>query len=95
MGSPALSRSLGEYKFDVTKRATLVQTSVGGHQEIGAVERANGTVQAQLRAFAHGCARTHESESHSRHTAVSMDVAAFSVDGGALPVRSENETDSV
>ena len=26
----------------------LAQTSVGGHQEIGAVERANGTVQAQL-----------------------------------------------
>ena len=42
-----------------------------------------------------GCARTHESESRSRHTVVSMDVAAFSVDGGALPVRSENETDSV
>ena len=42
-----------------------------------------------------GCARTHESESHSRYTVVSMDVAAFSVDGGALPVRSEKETDSV
>ena len=33
-----------------------------------------------------GCARTHESESHSTHTVVSMDVAAVSVDGGALPV---------
>ena len=30
---------------------TLAQTSVGGHQQIGAVERANGTVQAQLRAY--------------------------------------------
>ena len=29
----------------------LAQTNVGGHQEIGAVERANGTVQAQLRAY--------------------------------------------
>ena len=36
-----------------------------------------------------------KSESHTRHKVVSMDVAAFSVDGGALPVRSENETDSV
>ena len=42
-----------------------------------------------------GRARTHEIESHPWHTVVSMDVAAFSVDGGALPVRSENETDSV
>ena len=33
------------------KTTTLTQTSVGGHQEIGAVERANGTVQAQLRAY--------------------------------------------
>ena len=33
------------------KTTTLVQTSVGGHQEIGAVERANETVQAQLRAY--------------------------------------------
>ena len=30
---------------------TLAQTSVGEHQEIGAVERANGTVQAQLRSY--------------------------------------------
>ena len=29
----------------------LAQTNVGGHQEIGAVERANRTVQAQLRAY--------------------------------------------
>ena len=42
-----------------------------------------------------GRARTHESESHSGHTVVSMDVAAFSLGGGALPVRSENETDPV
>ena len=33
------------------KATTLAQTSVGGHQEIGAVERANGTVQAQFRAY--------------------------------------------
>ena len=33
------------------KTTTLAQTSVGGHPEIGAVERANGTVQAQLRAY--------------------------------------------
>ena len=32
-------------------KTTLAQTIVGGHQEIGAVERANGTVQAQLRAY--------------------------------------------
>ena len=36
---------------EIARRETLAQTSVGGHQEIGAVERANGTVQAQLRAY--------------------------------------------
>ena len=66
------------------KTTTMAQTSVGGHQEIGAVERANGTVQAQLR-----------DENHSRYAVVSRDVAAFCLDGGALPVRSKNETDSV
>ena len=40
-------------------------------------------------------ARTHESENHSRYAVVSMDVAAFRLDGGALPVRSKNEADSV
>ena len=33
------------------KKTTLTQTSVGGHQDIGTVDRANGTVQAQLRAY--------------------------------------------
>ena len=51
MESPALLRLREEYKLDETKITTLAQTSVGGHQEIGAVERANGTVQAQLRAY--------------------------------------------
>ena len=42
-----------------------------------------------------GRARVYESENHSRYAVVSMDVAAFCLDGGALPVRSKNETDSV
>ena len=78
------------------KATNLAQTSVGGRQETGAVERANGTVQAgSVAGVLLGRARTLESESHYWYTVVSMDVAAFSVDGGALPVRSENETDSV
>ena len=40
-----------------------------------------------------GRARTHECESHSWHTVVSMDAAAISMDGGAVPVRPENETE--
>ena len=39
--------------------------------------------------------RTYESEDHSRYAVVPMDVAAFCLDGGALPLRSRNETDSV
>ena len=58
------------------KMTTLAEMSVGGHQEIGAVERANGTVQAQSNA----------SQNHYRYTVVSMDVATFCLDGGALPV---------
>ena len=34
-----------------------------------------------------GCARSYESENHSRYTVVSMDVAAFCLDGGAPSVR--------
>ena len=44
MDSPASLRLREEYKLDETKQTTLAQ-------EIGAVERANGTVQAQLRAY--------------------------------------------
>ena len=52
------------------------------------MEHANGTVQP-------GCARSYDSESHSKYTVVSMDVAAFCLDGGALSIRSKNETESV
>ena len=52
MGSPASSRLLEGYKLDETKKQRLWHKRVlEGHQEIGAVERANGTVQAQLRAY--------------------------------------------
>ena len=37
------------------KTTTLAQTSVGGHQDIGAVERAHGTMQTKLRAFSWTC----------------------------------------
>ena len=39
-----------------------------------------------------GCARSFESENHSRYTVVSMDVAAFCLDGGALssPIKERN-----
>ena len=42
-----------------------------------------------------GRAKSNASQNHSRYIVVSMDVAAFCLDGGALPVRSKNETDSV
>ena len=67
---------------------TLAQTSVGGHQEIGAVERANGTVQTLLQ-------RVLERENHSRNMVVSMDVVTFCLDVGALSVRPKNETDPI
>ena len=72
---------------------TLAQTSVGGHQEIGAVERANGTVQAQLRAYFLDVQNRMQVRIIPG-TLVPMDVAAFCLDGGAPPVRSKNETGS-
>ena len=73
---------------------TLAQTSVGGHQEIGAVERANGTVQAKLRAYFLDVQNRMQVRIIPG-TLVPMDVAAFCLDGGALPVPSKNKTGSV
>ena len=94
-GEPSIVEVARRVQARRDKVTTLAQTSVGGHQEIGAVERANGTVQAHLRAYFSRCAKSNESENHSRFIVVSVDVAAFCLDGGALPIRSKNETDSV
>ena len=71
-GEPSIVEIARRVQARRHKATTLAQTSVGGHQEIGAVESANGTVQAQLRVLP-GCARTHESQ----HTVVSMDVCGI------------------
>ena len=50
-GEPSIVEVARRVQARRDKTTTLAQTSVGGHQEIGAVEHANGTVQAQLRAY--------------------------------------------
>ena len=50
-GEPSIVEVARRVQARRDKTTNLAQTSVGGHQEIGAVERANGTVQAQLRAY--------------------------------------------
>ena len=50
-GEPSIVEIARRVQARRDKTTTLAQTSVGGHQEIGAVERANGTVQAELRAY--------------------------------------------
>ena len=50
-GGPSIFEIARKVQARRDKTTTLAQTSVGGHQEIGAVERANGTVQAQVRAY--------------------------------------------
>ena len=50
-GEPSIVEVARRVQARRDKMTTLAQTSVGGHQEIGVVERANGTVQAQLRAY--------------------------------------------
>ena len=50
-GAPSIVEIARRVQARRDKTTTLAQTSVGEHPEIGAVERANGTVQAQLRAY--------------------------------------------
>ena len=93
-GEPSIVEIVRRVQARRDKTTTLSQTGVGGHQEIGAVGRAGGTVQAQLRAYYLDVQERIKARVIPG-TVVSMDVAAFSVDGGAPPVRSENETDSI
>ena len=51
VGEPSIVEIARKVQARRDKTTTLAQTSVEGHQEIEAVERANGTVQAQLRAY--------------------------------------------
>ena len=94
MGSPALSRLLEGYK-------KLDETNDSGTDECwrsprnwscGTCERNSAVAVASVLPAR---AKSYESENHSGYTVASMDVVAFSVDGASLPVRSENETDSV
>ena len=50
-GEPSIVEIAPRVQARRDKTTTLAQTSVGGHQKIGAVERASGTVQAHLRAY--------------------------------------------
>ena len=50
-GEPSIVEITRRIQARRDKTTTLTQTSVGGHQEIGAVERAKGIVRAQLRAY--------------------------------------------
>ena len=50
-GEPSIVEIARRVQARRDRTTTLAQTSVGGHQEIGAMERANGTVQAPLRAY--------------------------------------------
>ena len=94
-GGPSIVEIARRVRARRDKATTLAQTSVGRHQEIGAVERANGTVQAQLLAFYLDVQERMKERVIFVAQFVPMDVAACSVDGGALPIRSENEADPV
>ena len=84
-GEPSIVEVARRVQARRDKMTTLAQTSVGGHQEIGAVERANGSAGTVASIFS-GCAKSNAGKNHSRYTVVSMDVATFCLDGGALPV---------
>ena len=50
-GEPSIVEIARRVQSRRGRTTSLAQSSAGGHQEIGAVERANGTVQAQRRAY--------------------------------------------
>ena len=50
-GEPSIVEIARRVQSRRDRTTSLAQSSVGGHQEIGAVERANETIQAQLRAY--------------------------------------------
>ena len=50
-GRPSIVEIARRVQSRRDRTTSLAQSSVGGHQEIGAVERANGTGQAQLRDY--------------------------------------------
>ena len=62
-GEPSIVEVARRVQARRDKTTTLAQTSVGGHQEIGAVERANGTVQAQFERIFWTCKIECKSES--------------------------------
>ena len=94
-GEPSIVEVARRVQARRDKVTTLAQTSVGGSSRnwsCGTCEwNSAGTVASRFS----GCANSNESENHSRYTVVSVDVAVFCLDGGALPIRSKNETDSV
>ena len=95
MGSPALSRPHEGYKLDVTKQRLWHRRVL---EDTKRLERWNVRMEQcrpSCERITWMCKNAFKSESHPWCTVVSMDVAAFTVDGGAPPVRSKNETDSV
>ena len=92
MGSPASSRLLEGYKLDETKQLLWHKRVLEVTKKL---ELWNVRMEGAVESVLPGCARTYESENHSRYTVVSLDIAAFCLDSGALPIRSKNETDSV
>ena len=93
-GKPRIVEIARRVQARRNKTTTLAQTSVGGHQEIGAVERASGTVQAQLRAY-----NLDVQERMKVRVIPGTQLFPWMLrhsvwDGGALPVRSENETET-
>ena len=88
MEPPASSRLLEGNKFDETKQRLW-------HKRVLEVIKKLELWTCEWNSASTVASELFERENHSRYTVVSMDVAAFCLDGGALSVRPKNETDSV
>ena len=84
-GEPIIVEIARRVQSRLDRTTILAQARVGVHQEIGALERANGTVQAQLLAYSLDVQDRMKFRVISGTHLFSVDVEALSVDSGALP----------
>ena len=86
-GEPSIVEIARRVQSRRDKTTTLAQTSFWRTSRDWSSGTCEWNGAGSVAGILPGRARTHESESHPWHTVVPMDVAAFSVDGGASPIR--------
>ena len=95
MENPASLRLREEYELDETKNNDSDTNECWKSSRNWSCGTCEWNSAGSVESVFSGRAKSNASQNHSRYTVVSMDVATFCLDSGALSVRSKNETDSV